>query len=198
MNRVPHDERRRQLIEAAVRVISREGTARATTRRIAAEADAPLASLHYSFRDKDELFHAVIEHCQMLTVERFREHTSPGGGLRDAVHALIEQFFDWTQAEPEFQVAQFELMFWARRTPSAREFPSQIYRDYHVLISEMLSTAAGDDHDPHDISRLATHITAVVDGMMLQIIALGEAGPSSEDVEVITATAMASIASPVT
>ena len=49
MNRIPQDERRRQLIEAAVRVISREGTARATTRRIATEAGAPLASLHFLY-----------------------------------------------------------------------------------------------------------------------------------------------------
>jgi AcrR family transcriptional regulator len=194
MSRVPHDERRRQLIEAAVRVISREGTARATTRRIAAEAGAPLASLHYSFRNKEELFHAVIEHCQVVTVEQFRRHAPSDGGLRAAVHALIEQFRDWTAAEPEFQVAQFELMFWARRTPSARAFTSQIYRDYHALISGILAASDGDEHDDEDISRLATHIMAVTDGMMLQIIALEDAGPTAADVDVITATAMASIA----
>lgn len=196
MNRVPHDERRRQLIEAAVRVISREGTARATTRRIAAEANAPLASLHYSFRNKEELFHAVIEHCQLLTVEQFREHAPPEGGLTVAVHALIEQFRDWTEAEPEFQIAQFELMFWARRTPSARDFTSQIYREYRDLISGILEPSAGGEYSEVEIGRLATHIMAVTDGMMLQIIALGTEGPSPADVDVITATAMASLGVP--
>jgi AcrR family transcriptional regulator len=196
MNRIPHDERRRQLIEAAVRVISREGTARATTRRIATEAGAPLASLHYSFRNKEELFHAVIEHCQEVTVERFRKHSPASGDLQASVHALIEQFLDWTRAEPEFQIAQFELMFWALRTPSARSFSSQIYADYRALISGLLSAAIDNDDDPNTIDRLTTHIMAVVDGMMLQIIALGDAGPTPEDNNTITATAMASIKKP--
>jgi AcrR family transcriptional regulator len=52
--------RRRQLIDAAMRVTSREGAAKATTRRIVAEAGASLATLHYSFEDKQELFEAVV------------------------------------------------------------------------------------------------------------------------------------------
>ena len=41
-------DRRQQLIEAAIRVLQRDGVGHVTTRAIAAEAGAPLASIHYS------------------------------------------------------------------------------------------------------------------------------------------------------
>ena len=47
-------------VVAAIEVIASEGLARATTRRIAEAADAPLGSLHYCFRSKDELIESVL------------------------------------------------------------------------------------------------------------------------------------------
>ena len=49
MARVSADERRRQLVAAAFRVIGRDGFAGVTTRRVCAEAGAPLAAFHYCF-----------------------------------------------------------------------------------------------------------------------------------------------------
>lgn len=55
MSRLPVPQRRAALIEAALRVIARDGLAAATTRAIAAEAGMSLASLHYAFTSRDEL-----------------------------------------------------------------------------------------------------------------------------------------------
>ncbi|WP_078624408.1 TetR family transcriptional regulator [Streptomyces monomycini] len=52
---VPADTRREQVVEAAVQVIAREGADGATTRKIADEARAPLASLHHRFRNEENL-----------------------------------------------------------------------------------------------------------------------------------------------
>src|SRR5690349_13291355 len=59
MARIGAEERRQDFIEATIKVIAEHGVANATTRRIAAAADSPLASLHYVFHTKDELFCAV-------------------------------------------------------------------------------------------------------------------------------------------
>ena len=55
MARVSAEERRRQLVAAAFRVIGRDGFAGVTTRRVCAEAGAPLAAFHYCFASKQEL-----------------------------------------------------------------------------------------------------------------------------------------------
>jgi AcrR family transcriptional regulator len=194
VSHVPQDQRRRQIIEAAVRVISEHGTRGATTRKIATAAGAPLGALHYSFRNKEEIFHAVMDYCRHLTIERFRAQVQPGVGVANAVDTLIRQFRDWTAAEPEFQIAQYELLFWASRTPSAQSFAPEIYGDWRALISAILTESLAESDDPAKIDRLTTQVMAVVDGMMLQIIALGDAGPTDEDVADFAASAVAGVA----
>ena len=61
MARISARERRQDFIEATIKVITEHGVANATTRRIAEAAGSPLASLHYVFHTKDELFCAVYE-----------------------------------------------------------------------------------------------------------------------------------------
>src|SRR4051812_47723286 len=54
-------QRRELLVEAAIRVMTRDGVARATTRAIAQEADMPLGVFHYAFRSKQELMALVVQ-----------------------------------------------------------------------------------------------------------------------------------------
>lgn len=182
---MPHvrtEDRRQQLVEAAVRVISREGPANATTRRIVAEADASLATLHYSFKNKQELFEAVIDHCRELTVERFREQHRPGQGLASAVLSLMEEFADWAHDGVDFHIAQYELFFWALRTESARAFAPALYGGYLTLFEELLAGSLTEGEDPALLPQLARDVMAFSDGMVLQMLALGDDGPSKEDV----------------
>ena len=70
---MPHiavDERRQLLVEAAIRVMARDGVAKATTRAIAAEAGMALAAFHYSFRSKQELLENVLEAITSHTVDQ--------------------------------------------------------------------------------------------------------------------------------
>ncbi len=57
---VDHDERRRSIIEAAWRVIAREGIASATTRGIAREAGCSSGVLAHYFADKAELMASAM------------------------------------------------------------------------------------------------------------------------------------------
>ena len=67
VTRIPAAERRSALIEAALRVVARNGLAQATTRAIVAEAGMSLASFHYVFDSRDELIDELI-----TTVDRSR------------------------------------------------------------------------------------------------------------------------------
>jgi AcrR family transcriptional regulator len=54
------EERREQLLDAAVEVIAEQGLNRATTRAITDRAGLALGAFHYVFSSKDELLEAVI------------------------------------------------------------------------------------------------------------------------------------------
>jgi AcrR family transcriptional regulator len=62
------DARRAELLQAALRVMSRDGVAAGTTRAIVAEAGMPLATFHYCFRSRNELLRDLI--TLVTTMER--------------------------------------------------------------------------------------------------------------------------------
>src|SRR5687767_6056215 len=62
------DARRAELLQAALRVMSRDGVAAGTTRAIVAEAGMPLATFHYCFRSRNELLRELI--TLVTTMER--------------------------------------------------------------------------------------------------------------------------------
>ena len=165
-----------------MRVISRDGVARATTRGIVAEAGSSTAALHYSFTDKEELFEEVVAHCQRLTLTHFRERHPENDDLAHAVRTLFRMFVEWARGGAEFHVAQYELFFWGRRTSPARSFAADIYAGYIALCEQILADALQDD-DPVLVSRLAKDVMAIADGLVLQVLAFGDKGPTDEDIE---------------
>jgi AcrR family transcriptional regulator len=77
MRRLPYADRRAELVDAAVRVIAREGLGGASTRAIVTEAGMPLGAFHYVFGSRDELVTAVIDH--ITEQERLAAWTVVGG-----------------------------------------------------------------------------------------------------------------------
>jgi TetR/AcrR family transcriptional regulator, regulator of biofilm formation and stress response len=183
---VPQEERRPQLVAAAIRVIAREGVARATTRRIAEEAGTALATLHYAFRDKAELFAAVTEYGVRRTEEALAERRiAPGIGLAEAVAEIVTLFRDWTAAEPGLQAAQLELQAWSERTPAFRELADHCYVTYGRAFVGVLRAAATAAEDRVDLDRLATLTLMTTDGMALRILASGPSAMADVDVRTL-------------
>ena len=84
MARVSAEERRRQLVAAAFRVIGRDGFAGVTTRRVCAEAGAPLAAFHYCFASKQELLAELTTQTMAALLSAQHEMA-----LRDTVEATL-------------------------------------------------------------------------------------------------------------
>lgn len=72
-----HDpERRERIIEAALTVIAENGVAGTSMRLIAREADVPLGSMTYHFKDREELLSEAMQRClselEEMTLPRLR------------------------------------------------------------------------------------------------------------------------------
>ncbi|MFI6995768.1 TetR/AcrR family transcriptional regulator [Nonomuraea wenchangensis] len=67
---VDHDERRRHIAEAVLRLASPEGLDRARLRDVAAEAGISLGSVQHYFRSKDEMVLYVVRHLGKRVTER--------------------------------------------------------------------------------------------------------------------------------
>lgn len=147
MARMSAADRRSALIEAALRVVSREGLAQATTRAIVAEAGMSLASFHYAFESRDELVDELIG----TVVARERKAVAPeelvaaageGATLAELVEAGLLRYFEHLRADPEHEQAMLELTQYALRSPERHPLAVAQYERYAELVVEALEAAA--------------------------------------------------------
>jgi len=166
-------DRRRGLVDAAVRVISAEGVARATTRRIAEEAGVSGAIVHYAFATKDDLFQAVYE---SLTVSAFGEigtHIQTGVGLEDGIERVFSGFVAWISHDENAVLALLELTAWSLRNSSSRHLASRVYRRHIDLTAGLLAEAA-PECSRATLDTVARLINMALDGIYLQWRALND------------------------
>ena len=131
MTRIPASERRAALIDAALRVVSRNGLAQATTRAIVAEAGMSLASFHYAFESRDELVDELIT----TVIGREQQAVLPdpitGQTLREILEAGLLRYYEHLRADPEHEQAMLEL---AAKQSGAR-WRSPVDRVARVLVA---------------------------------------------------------------
>jgi AcrR family transcriptional regulator len=162
------DQRREELIDAAIVVIARDGLPGATTRRITEQAGLALGAFHYAFRSKDELLAAVIERIvDAVAAVLRRVETQPSDGLAATTDALVTGFWEFTESTPELQLAVYELTVHALRDPKLHSLAVQQYERYADAVEQVLERVAGL---PGGTSRrdLARFVVATIDGLVLQ------------------------------
>ncbi|WP_454051811.1 TetR/AcrR family transcriptional regulator [Cellulomonas sp. Marseille-Q8402] len=149
------EARRRALVDAAIRVIVRDGVAGATTRAVVAEAGMSLASLHYAFPSVDQLLEAVIAEVTaqerraaeegLLPVALPSDAGTEQAGpplLEDVIRGGLERYVDLLAAHPDREQALFELAVYAMRTPGQRASLVAQHRVYQESARATLATAA--------------------------------------------------------
>ena len=87
---VDHQARRRELADAACRVIGRHGLAGATLAQVAEESGWSIGSIRYYFPSKDELLASALWRVGERIDERIRRRTAGRMGLADLRTAALE------------------------------------------------------------------------------------------------------------
>ncbi|NMN95887.1 TetR/AcrR family transcriptional regulator [Antrihabitans stalactiti] len=167
MARIPAVERRADLVAAAVRTIAAHGVDGATTRKIAEEANAPLATLHYCFATKEVLFAAVFEHV----AQQYREvlmRNDVHGNLVATARAMLRGQLEWYLTNRDFTTATVELISWAQRQEG--EQAEMVYNEAFATVRTILEraeTAPGQSVDPDTLDALSYIMTTLSDGFAL-------------------------------
>jgi len=147
MARVSSHDRRLLLVQAALRVIARNGVTSATTRAIVAEAGMSLASFHYAFTSRDEMMRELVAHVvENETLAAF-SGLRLGADIRTSIRDALTAFFEGAViADPEHEQVMFEIMQYALRTPDIRHLAKEQYARYRAAVTELLvagATSAG-------------------------------------------------------
>lgn len=166
------------LTEAAIKVMTREGVGRATTRAIAAEARMPLGIFHYAFASKHELLVRVIQ-----TIARQSKGdidaavlTGPDVDLEDVATAGLMAYFDHVVAHPQEHMLTYELTQFALREQGFEGVARDQY-DYYLRENEALLEAFADLMQLEYVAPLpvvSRFVFSVMDGLALNWLAYGD------------------------
>jgi len=135
--------RRREILEATLRVIGESGVKGVTHRAVAHEADVALASTTYYFDSKDALIEEAFELMIGRSIEDVRRFTACSGQISH--EELIDRIVGFADAQINdplaFLTAQYELMLEAGR----REYLHPLVRRWTIAymdgFNELLKSA---------------------------------------------------------
>jgi DNA-binding transcriptional regulator YbjK len=163
--------RRRELLEATVRVIGRGGVAAVDHRAVAAEAGVPLGSTTYYFDSKDDMVAQALNYVADREAERLR--TEAERSLRDVGPAalparLADVLIHAWAGDRTVLLAQYELYLESARRADLRPAAERWDSAYRELLQHAL-----EQLDTPDPDRRARLLCAGLDGLLLDHVATG-------------------------
>jgi DNA-binding transcriptional regulator YbjK len=168
--------RRRAILEAALRLLGREGGGSVTHRAVAKEAGVPLAATTYYFDSKDSLLREAFALCMTEDVaDLAREPFLPPGHpvTIDAVAERITRLMATRLAdERHTQLIQYELGLEAARRPELQPMARAWTAAYAGVAAPALA-ALGSTQPETDGWILVTSL----EGIELEALASGETDP---------------------
>ncbi|MFJ8592355.1 TetR/AcrR family transcriptional regulator [Streptomyces sp. NPDC093598] len=189
MSRLPSAERRRQLTEAAIRAMARDGVPRTTTRSIAAEAGVSLSVFHYCFDSKQQLIESVITTITGHYVTVVKEAIRPRATLEETVRAGFQAYWDHVRAHPDEHMLTYELTQYALRRPGFEHLARRQYElyaeTYTELIDQLRQTLGLRLRVPVPV--LARYLAAMTDGLTLNYLVLGDDAAWTGILDTVTA-----------
>jgi DNA-binding transcriptional regulator YbjK len=118
------ERRHTALIEAAVRLLGRDGRQAVTHRAVAEEAGVPLGSTTYYFKSRDDLLAQALGHITDRVIEAVDETTerfTAAESAEELADALCEWLVEAVEPGRNRYVAEYELWLEAARRPELRD-----------------------------------------------------------------------------
>lgn len=179
MTRISAEQRRRDLIDAAVDLLVEQGPSALTARRIAERAGASVATVHYAFRDMDELLTLVATEVLAAGLEAIGD-VRTDRGVRTTVEDFLMKCWAWMRDSEEQALAFFET-FVSMLRPATGRFT---VTDTHEVLVTLLREAEENDSRPSNIPlpQLAYLMIMIADGLTLIHLSRQDADQTSSDV----------------
>ena len=164
--------RRQEIVAATLAILRREGPAGVTHRRVAAEADVPLAATTYYFTSKDDLLQEALKQLaaeEVVRLEQLADAVLGTGARSDLLPAAAAALASALLAERDGMPAKFAVYLEASHRPALREAAAHWIAAFRALAERLLEAAGAPD--PRGGAKL---LVAAVDGTMLHGLATDE------------------------
>lgn len=160
-------KRRRALIDAALRIIVREGPGAVTLRTVVNEAGAAHGSVGYYFGSREDLIREALEDIAARNVEAlaeaWKEIDASGDNVREIARLIAKHSSQRMISNREMGITIVELHLAAARYPELRPALRHWGRSYAAIASKTLATLGSLDPEA-DAAMLTNGITGLVLG----------------------------------
>jgi AcrR family transcriptional regulator len=173
---LPVEQRRAQLVAAAMRVMQREGAWALTTRAVAREAGVPLGAVHYAFGSKSELVRAVFQADRDRATALLRRAVEAGGTPTEILTRALLGYVDSVVADPGAEMVLQELTMMGGRDDdlrvAARESTEQYRSDVLDLLRRVAEASGGTWSG--DVDVLAESVLGLLFGASVNWLCTGD------------------------
>jgi AcrR family transcriptional regulator len=173
---LPVEQRRAQLVAAAMRVMQREGAWSLTTRAVAREAGVPLGAVHYAFGAKAELVRAVFQADRDRATALLRRAVETGGTPTEVLTRALVGYADSVIADPGAEIVLQELTMMGGRDEdlraAARESTEQYRADALDLLHRVAEASGGTWSG--DVDVLAESVLGLLFGASVNWLCTGD------------------------
>lgn len=191
-------EQRTTIIAATIRVLTRDGLAETTTRKIAAEAKVNQATLRYYFGSKDDLLFAVLQEMMRVTRQIVQTSLPMNEDLHTAIAKGLKAFWAHVEEAPELQIIQYELTMYALRRPQSAWLAREQYQGYSSVIESLFrgSLEVSGKTSAVPLPEVARFVIGGIDGLILQFISEPDTSRAHKNLDHLIAATISLVEGP--
>jgi AcrR family transcriptional regulator len=164
------------VLDAVVEVIAEHGLEGATVRTVAARARVSLAQVQYYFHSKDALVAAAFQHV-IQTFDTKLATVDISGPPRKVLRALLEMWLPLDEARARDARVRLAFSAAAAASHALTDIAATMDNELRVAFARLLDGAVADGEleEVVDTETEAALLLAIVDGLVVQALALPEA-----------------------
>ena len=168
---VDHPARRRELADAACRVIARNGLAGTTLAHVAEESGWSIGSIRYYFPNKDELVASALWRVGERVDQRIRDRTAGGMTVKDLRAAAVE-LLPLDADRHEDALVYLAFMAQAAVVPDLAEAAEGAAERLQKPLAARVAHAAraGELRADLDAEHEAARLRVLLDGLRVQLV----------------------------
>ena len=162
------EERKSQIIQAAIRVFAREGVKEARMDDVAQESGLSKGLLYWYFKSKDDIIIAIAGHLFDAEFEKFKDLSWEGRSACACLEEFFEMFIDDLRGMLKIAPVIYEFYALAFRSQTIRKIMQAYLARFIAMLSPILEYGIQrGEFTPADTKQIALVIGSALEGTLL-------------------------------
>lgn len=167
--RTKEDERREEIVTAALQLILKTGYNQVTLADIAEQVGVSKGLISYYFPRKEDVFLAVLDRIVGRMAAQFERFCSAPVSAPQRLEMFFQNLFGNERRARRYYTVVIDYMAQAIRQRAVQEYTQRIYDSYRIYMERVIRDGiARGEFRPVDCGRCVSLLMALMEGLILQ------------------------------